>query len=177
MSMKAIWQATRSPTIVRLAATAAMLFAGHEIALAQEPTLTGTYEGFFVCDDLTDGAGGAFGRAMTMDVVQSGDSIAMRNTAAVDPSGPPSHTVFQGKVVTAGDGSISGYVEACHSTFPHREIVRIFPASPARTSFSFAADTIFVSDAVPGVHGLVVESCKWSLTRVSDQPPTFEVCE
>ena len=31
-------------------------------ASADDFTLTGTYEGFFVCDDVVDGAGGGFGR-------------------------------------------------------------------------------------------------------------------
>jgi hypothetical protein len=146
-------------------------------ALADDVTLTGTYEGFFVCDDVTDGEGGAFGRAMTMEVVQSGAEIAMRNTVAVDPSGPESHTLYRGRVAAAG-GPVSGYVEACGGTFPHRELVRIVPASPSREPFSFAADTIFVSDAVPGVGDkLVVESCKWALTRVSTETPEFEPCQ
>jgi hypothetical protein len=145
---------------------------------ADQLSLTGTYEGFFVCDDVTDGAGGGFGRAMTMEVVQNGDRIDMRNTAAVDSSGAPSHTVFRGQVAAApGDGALSGYVEACESTFEHKELVRIFPASPSRRPFGFAADTVFVSDSVPGVHGLVAESCKWSLERVSAETPRFEMCK
>jgi hypothetical protein len=156
---------------VVLASTAA-------VAAEDSSSLTGTYQGFFVCDDVTDGAGGGFGRAMTMEVVQSGERVDMRNTVAVDPSGPPSQTVFRGHVAAApGDGSVSGYVEACDSTFPHKELIRIFPASPARQPFGFAADTVFVSDAVPGVHGLVAESCKWSLERVSTETPTFKPCK
>jgi hypothetical protein len=146
-------------------------------ASAADFSLTGTYEGFFVCDDVTDGQGGAFGRAMTMEVVQSGDHVAMRNTVAVDPSGPESHTLYRGRVAAGAGGSIAGYVEACGGTFPHKELVRIFPALPSRQPFSFAADTVFVSDAVPGVGGkLVAESCKWALTRVSTETPEFEAC-
>lgn len=146
-------------------------------ASAAEVSLTGTYEGFFVCDDVTGGAPGAFGRAMTMDIVQTGDAIAMRNTVAVDPSGPVSHTLYRGRVAVGEGGTLSGYAEACGGTFPHKELVRIVPASPSREPFSFAADTIFVSDAVPGVGDkLVVESCKWALTRVSAEAPKFEAC-
>ena len=157
---------------------AAILAASSGFASADEASLTGTYQGFFVCDDVTDGAGGEFGRPMKMEVVQSGDRVDMRNTVSVDPSGPESHTVFRGHVAAApGDGSLSGYVEACDSTFAHKELVRIFPTSPARNPFGFATDTVFISDAVPGVHGLVAESCKWALTRVSTEAPTFERCE
>ena len=146
-------------------------------ASAADVSLTGRYQGFFACDDVADGAGGAFGRAMEMEVVQSGDLIAMRNTVAVDASGPPSHTLYRGRVAADAGGAISGYAEACGGTFPHEELVRIFPASPSREPFSFAADTVFVSEAVPGMGDkLVVESCKWVLTRVSTEVPQFEAC-
>lgn len=162
---------------IALASIAALLTTGAALA-ADGFSLSGTYEGFFVCDDVTDGAGGAFGRAMTMEVVQSGDGIVLRNTVAVDPAGPESHTLFRRRVVADAGGSLSGYAEVCGGTFPHKEMVRILPASPARTPFSFAADTIFVSEAVPGVGAkLVVESCKWALTRVSAEPPQFAPCE
>lgn len=153
------------------------LFGTMLCAAAADFTLTGTYEGFVVCDDTTGGEGGAFGRAMTIDVVQTGDAIVMRNTVAVDPAGPMSHTLYRGRVAVAAGGAISGYVEACGATFPHTELVRIVPASPARVPFGFAADTIFVSDAVPGSGGkLVAESCKWALTRLSADVPMFEAC-
>lgn len=162
---------------MRIALFAAALLALSPPALAAEAfSWSGTYEGFFVCDDVTDGAGGTFGRAMTMAVVQSENRIDMRNTVAVDPAGPPSHTTFTGRVATGPGGAVSGYLEACASTFPHREMIRLAPASPARQPFGFTADTIFVSDAVPGVHGLVVESCRWSLTRVSAEVAAFQRC-
>ena len=146
-------------------------------AAAAEFSLTGSYQGFFVCDDVTDGEAGGFGRAMAMEIVQSGDRIDMRNTVAVDPSGPESHTLYRGRVAADAGGAIAGYAEVCGGTFPHKELVRIFPASPSREPFSFAADTVFVSDAVPGVGAkLVVESCKWALTRVSTETPQFEPC-
>lgn len=140
-------------------------------------SLTGTYEGFFVCDHVAGGESGGFGRAMIMDVVQTGDAIAMRNTVAVDPAGPQSHTLFRGRVAAGPGGAISGYAEVCGGTFPHKELVRIVPASPSRAPFSFAADTVFVAEAVPGIGDkLVVESCKWALTRVSAEVPAFEPC-
>lgn len=166
-------------SILRVAAMLGTVFLGAAVlpASSADFTLTGTYEGFFVCDDVTDGQGGAFGRAMTMDVVQSGDRIAMRNTVAVDAGGAESHTLYRGRVAADVGGSVSGYVEACGGSFPHKELVRIFPASPSREPFSFAADTVFVSEAVPGVGDkLVAESCKWALTRVSTETPKVEAC-
>ena len=148
-------------------------------AAAGEPfDWTGTYRGFVVCDDVTAGAAGSFGASMILEIVQTGDQIDARNTVEVAPSQPPSHTLFRGRVMTspAGD-TVSGYVEVCDATFPHKEMARIFPASTDRDPFGFAADTIFVSQAVPGEEGsLVVESCKWSLKRTSTEKPSFEPC-
>lgn len=146
-------------------------------ARAADFSLTGAYEGFFVCDHIAGGEGGGFGRAMTMEIVQTGDEIAMRNAVAVDPAGPASHTLFRGRVASDAGGSVSGYAEVCGGTFPHKELIRISPASTSREPFSFAADTVFVSEAVPGMGDrLVVETCKWALTRVSIEAPEFEAC-
>ena len=155
------------------------MFSGSAALAADAFSLTGTYEGFFVCDNVADGVSGGFGRPMTMDIVQTGDRIHMRNTVAVETSGPPSQTSFRGRLVAAapGDGVVAGYAEACSATFSHKEMVRIFPVSPARQPFSFAAETVFVSETVPGMSGLIVESCKWSLTRVSTEKPQFEACK
>jgi hypothetical protein len=164
-------------TIKRTIAALAAAFLPAVPASAAEFSLTGTYEGFFVCDHIVGGAGGGFGRAMTMEIVQTGDVIAMRNTVKVDPTGPESHTLFRGRVAVDAGGAISGYAEVCGGTFPHKELVRIFPASPSRAPFSFAADTVFVAETVPSIGDkLVVESCKWALTRVSAEVPKFEAC-
>jgi len=148
-------------------------------AQAAEPfEWTGIYEGFVVCDDVTAGAGGTFGLPMTVAIMQTGDRIDARNSVQVEPSRGASHTLYRGRVMSdvAGD-TMSGYLEVCGATFPHKELVRIFPTATARQPFGFAADTVFVSGAVPGEAGmLVVESCKWSLRRTSPEPPTFEPC-
>jgi len=155
----------------------AIVLAAVAPATAADFSLTGTYDGFFVCDHIAGGAGGGFGRAMTMEIVQTGDRIALRNTVKVDPAAPESHTLYRGRVVAGAGGSISGYAEVCGGSFPHKELVRIFPASPSRDPFSFAADTVFVSEAVPGAGDkLVVESCKWALARVSTEVPEFDAC-
>jgi len=155
-----------APALVLIAAT----------AQAAAFDWTGTYEGFVVCDDVAAGNGGHFGQPMTMKIVQSGDRIAAHNTVHVDSAGNASHTLFRGKVMAdaAGD-TVSGFVEVCDGTFAHKELVRIFPASTKQSPFGFAADTVFVSEVVPGEAGkLVVESCKWSLQRVSTQKPDFQ---
>jgi hypothetical protein len=156
---------------------AALLLAGS--ATAAEPfDWSGTYEGFVVCDDITAGAGGTFGLPMTLAIAQTEDRVDARNTVAVDPSEAASDTVFRGKVMASVAGDmVSGYLEACEATFPHKEMIRIFPAGTGRQPFGFAADTVFVSEAVPGEEGkLVVESCKWSLKRTSTERPSFDPC-
>jgi len=161
-----------------LAGAAACLALTGAAAAADRFDWTGTYEGFVVCDDITAGANGTFGLPMTVAIVQTGDRVDARNTIEVDPSQGASHTLFRGTVMTdaAGD-TVSGYLEVCGATFPHKELIRIFPTATARQPFGFAADTVFVSEAVPGeADELVVESCKWSLKRSSTEPPTFEPC-
>lgn len=148
-------------------------------ATAAEPfAWTGSYEGFVVCDNVAAGKGGSFGRPMTLAIVQTGDVIDARNTVEVAPSQGASHTVFRGRVMASTTGeTVSGYLEVCDATFPHKELIRIFPAATTQDSFGFAADTVFVSEAVPGAGGrLIVESCKWSLTRTSTEKPAFEPC-
>lgn len=148
-------------------------------AVAGEPfDWTGTYRGVVACDDVTAGAGGSFGAQMTLEIVQTGERIDARNTVEVVPSQGASHTSYRGKAMAnADDNTVSGYLEVCDATFPHKEMVRIFPASTDREPFGFATDTVFVSEAVPGKEGkLVAESCKWSLKRISTERPSFEPC-
>jgi hypothetical protein len=148
-------------------------------AAAAEPfDWTGTYEGFVVCDNIAGGIASTFGRPMTLAIAQSGDRIDARNTVDVDPSQDASYTVFRGRAIAGATGDwVSGYLEVCDSSFPHDEMIRIFPASTGAETFSFAADTVFVAEVVPGMgENLVVESCKWSLTRTSTERPSFESC-
>jgi hypothetical protein len=145
---------------------------------AERFDLTGSYEGFVVCDNVTGGIASTFGRPMTFAIVQTGDRIDARNTVEVDPSQDASHTVFRGWAIASAAGDwVSGYLEVCDSSFPHDEMIRIFPASTTAETFSFAADTVFAAEAVPGMgENLVVESCKWSLARTSIELPSFEPC-
>ncbi|MCP4385150.1 MAG: hypothetical protein GY798_27695 [Hyphomicrobiales bacterium] len=139
---------------------------------------TGTYDGFFACDRLTDGVASSFGLPWTIDIVQTGDRIDMAARAAVDPAEGTSTGRYRGAVQEspAGD-AVSGYVEFCAGTFTHKELVRIFPATTTGETFGFAADTVFVSQEVPGIEGkLVVESCKWAMRRVSTEVPAFDPC-
>ncbi|WP_421725804.1 hypothetical protein [Bauldia sp.] len=147
-------------------------------AHAEPFSWSGVYEGFFVCDHLSAGTGGGFGRALTLSIRQTGDRIDVQTGAVVDADVGVSRSFYRGEVMASASGDmVSGYLEVCESSFPYNELVRLFPASTGTVPFRFAADTVFISKAVPGEVGrLVAESCKWSMTRVSDDPPDFEGC-
>ncbi|MCP4383439.1 MAG: hypothetical protein GY798_18815 [Hyphomicrobiales bacterium] len=162
-------------TIVAAAATLAM---ANGAAADQTFSWTGTYDGYFACDKLTDGAPSSFGRPWTIDIVQTGDRIDMTTRTLVDPEKGASTILYRGMVrdSPAGD-AVSGYVESCEGTFAYQELVRIFPATTTGETFGFAADTVFVSREVPELEGkLVVQSCKWAMRRVSTEAPAFEPC-
>ncbi len=140
---------------------------------------TGTYEGMFACDDVTDGRASSFGRDMKVQIVQEDDRLTVHTGAVVDSATGTSTSIYTGVVKDSANGDVSsGYLEICWSSFAYKELLRIFPAATDEENFGFAADTIFVSDSLPGAEGaLVVESCKWSLKRVSTQKPDIAACE
>ncbi len=158
-------------TVVLLA-----LFGG--TAGAEPVSWTGTYEGHFVCDHVIGGTAGGFSRSFSAHVRHSGTSIDVETFALISPETKGKPSLYYGKLQeTAGGAVTSGYLEACKGRFDYKELVRIFPASSSGGSFSFAADTIFVSEALPGAEGkLVAESCKWALKRTSTEAPEFETC-
>jgi hypothetical protein len=148
-------------------------------ARADDPfAWTGSYEGFVTCDDATDGVFATFARPVTARIVQTGDTIVLDLSAVVEASAGVTSTTFRGEVMTDPSGTVSsGYVESCRGSFPHTELARFFPATARTEGFAFSADTIFVSRNVPGEAGrLVVESCRWSLTRISTETPEVGSC-
>ena len=147
-------------------------------AAAQPASLTGTYEGHFVCDRVISGSAGGFSRRFSAHIRQTGARIDMETFALISPETRGKPSLYAGKLQqTAGGAVISGYLEACKGRFDYKEMVRIFPATVSDSEFSFAADTIFVTEALPGADGkLVVEACKWALKRVSTETPDFEPC-
>lgn len=140
---------------------------------------TGTYEGLFACDDVTNGRASSFGRDMKVEIVQEGEKLTVHTGAVVDDATGTSTSIYTGTVRDSAKGDVSsGYLEVCRSSFPYKELLRIFPATTDRDNFGFAADTIFISESLPGAEGdLVVESCKWSLKRISTDRPDIESCE
>ena len=157
----------------------ALVFCACALPVAAQPaSLTGTYEGHFVCDRVISGSAGGFSRQFSAHIRQTGERIDMETFALISPETRGKPSLYAGKLQdSAGGAVVSGYLEACKGRFDYKEMVRIFPATTSGSAFSFAADTIFVSSALPGAEGkLLVESCKWALKRVSSDAPEFETC-
>lgn len=138
----------------------------------------GTYEGHFVCDHLNGSAAGGFSRSFVTHIRHDGTNLDVETFALISPETRGKPSLYRGRVQEIAGGKVmAGYLEACKGRFDYKELVRIFPATSTDQSFSFAADTIFVTEALPGAKGrLVVESCKWALKRVSAEVPEFEAC-
>ena len=162
-----------------------LLAAGICLTLSASPVIaedvfswTGSYEGFVVCDRVMDGVPSTFGRALELHFVQDGDVLHLA-TGIDDPSLGNKPSLYSGLVMASPAGDFtSGFVEACQSRFPYKELVRIFPAGTQAEKFGFSASTVFISDSLPGAEGaLLVESCRWSATRVTTKEPKIQRCE
>ena len=139
----------------------------------------GRYEGYVVCDRVADGVGSNFGLSVVAEVLQDGDELHLAIGGGSDTGDSTQNSLYRGQIRGSATGEMeSGFLETCRPDFPYRELVRIFPAVPTQERFGFAADSIFVSDMLPGAEGsLVVESCKWALNRVSREAPEIDVCD
>jgi hypothetical protein len=121
----------------------AALMIGDAVA-EQRFSWTGTYEGFFVCDDVTDGVPSSFGRPMTVRIVQTGDRLDL----ALDSDVGPSTALYRGAVRTSPRGDmVSGFVKACVGPSPTRSLFGSF--RPGRQWTAFALPPI----SRPGCRG------------------------
>ncbi len=146
-------------------------------AFGEEINATGTYSGIVACDRTEDGRPGVFQLRLDIRVLHEGDDLYIATWTAEDEAlKRRKASLYKGKAATA-DGRISGYVTACRPDFDYQESVRILPALPTEDGLSFAADTIFITEALPGREGhLIVESCRWVMVRESTETPTMERC-
>ncbi|MEM9630889.1 MAG: hypothetical protein AAGA50_06170 [Pseudomonadota bacterium] len=147
--------------------------------LAEEPfSWTGSYDGFVVCDHVEAGVPSTFGRALELHFVQEGDVLHIA-TGIDDPTIGTGTSLYHGLVMSSPAGDFtSGFIQSCKSRFPYKELIRIFPAGTQTEKFGFSASTVFVSDSLPGSEGaLVVESCRWSATRISTDEPKIQRCD
>lgn len=140
-------------------------------------SLSGRYEGAVACDSTTEGRAWSWGREIALSIVDEGGQLRVEYVYTDKAELGVEFTRYAGQAVTSPDGAVvSGYFRVCDATFPAYELVRLFPTSTANEPFSFAADSIWVSDQVPNLPGLTVQSCKWAMKRVSSETPTVRAC-
>lgn len=140
-------------------------------------SVAGTFDGHYVCDSVTAGVPSTWTRPVRVRIAQSGSALKLDLRYTDEKELGREYTAYTGQVSEAPDGSfVTGYFKACGGTFPEQELVRLFPAATHVESFSFAADGIWVSDSVPNIPGLTVQSCRWSLTRVSTDTVDVNPC-
>lgn len=147
-------------------------------ALAEELSLTGSYSGVVACERTQDGRPGVFQLQLDIRVLQEGDHLHIATWTAEDEAlQRKKASLYAGKAAIA-DGRVSGYAQACRPDFDYIETVRILPAMPVGSDLSFSAETIFITEALPGREGsLIVESCRWVMVRENAAPPDMERCE
>lgn len=163
----------------RCLVTALAVLAVASSAFASETfSWTGSYQGHVICARVADGMPLNFRRSISADVLQDGDELLFVIGSDFDMGDRVGNSLYRGLLHRGAAGEAdSGFLEACRTSFPYKELVRIFPMAPTQYPFGVVADTIFVSDMMPGAEGnLIVESCRWSLDRVSDQSPEIEGC-
>ncbi|MES0826629.1 hypothetical protein [Ruegeria sp. SCP11] len=166
-----------SKHILKLTALA-IVAAGHcAAAYAEGFSLTGQYEGIYACDSTTGGVPSSWSDPMTAGIVQDGDRISIDLLYTDKQELGAEYSLYTGSIALDPTGTlVSGYFEACGGTFPSKELARIFPAA-TDSSFSFAVTSVWSSDQVPNLPGLTVQSCTWSLKRVSTETPKVRPCE
>ena len=145
--------------------------------LADDPSLTGTYSGVVACERTENGLPGVFLLNLDIRVHQNGNRLDIATWTAEDETlQRRAASLYSGKAAVA-NGQVSGYVAACRPDFEYIETIRIVPSVKTTADFGFAADTVFVTEALPGREGyLIVESCRWVMTRNSTEVPEMEKC-
>jgi len=110
-------------------------------------------------------------------VLQNGDRLDIATWTAEDEElQRRSASLYTGKAVVA-NGQVSGYATTCRPDFDYIETIRIVPSVETSGKFSFAADTVFATEALPGREGhLIVESCRWVMKRNNAKVPEMETC-
>lgn len=141
-------------------------------------SLTGEYEGRYACDSTTAGIPSSWSDPMRAGIVQNGNSIAIDLRYTDKQELGAEYSLYTGSVAQTPDGRlVSGYFEACGGTFPSKELARFFPASTASAPFSLSVTSVWASDQVPNIPGLTVQTCIWSLKRVSTSTPEIRSCD
>ncbi len=148
-----------------------------QAAYADSFSLTGQYEGRYACDSTTAGVPSSWSDPMRAGIVQDGKRISIDLRYTDNQELGAEYSLYTGSIALTPDGTlVSGYFEACGGTFPSKELARFFPASTSTTPLSLSITSVWASDQVPNLPGLTVQTCIWSLTRVSEETPKVRPC-
>ncbi len=163
---------------MRKLAALGMLVVLTSVAQAENFSLTGSYEGLYACDSTTAGVPSTWARPLSAKIVQEGDKFTIDLEYTDLRERGNEYSLYAGQLALSPSGKLlSGYFGACGGTFPSREIARIFPSATAASPFAMSITSVWVSDKVPNIPGLTVQTCKWSLTRKSTEKPVVRPCE
>ena len=155
-----------------------LVASGFAPAHAESFSLTGQYEGMYACDSTTGGVPSSWSDPMTR-----------RNSSG---RGSHFHRPALHRQTRAWGGVFALYRVGCSGTQWHagqrvfRSLRRHLPIKGTGphisrchgyTPFSFSVTSVWASDQVPNLPGLTVQTCTWSLKRVSTETPKVRPCE
>jgi hypothetical protein len=164
----------------RVLALSSMLgsLAFESTALAQdgsEASLTGIWEGIYVCDDSQGGVQVNFVADDRVEVTQRDGHLRLRRVAQ-DGS---ASLLYEGTVVAlASSESFDAMVSVCDGSYKAKEMVRLRRVQVNEDgSGSFDAESLYESADAPAFEDVqIFGTCKWAYERASTSDPRVPRC-
>ena len=147
-------------------------------ALAQggsEASLTGIWEGIYVCDDSQAGVQVNF---VAEDLVEITEKDGLLRLRRVTEDGA-TFLLYEGPVAAlASSERFEAMVSVCGGSYTAKEMVRLRRVQVNEDgSGSFDAESLYESADAPGVEGdQIFGTCKWAYERVSTSNPRVPRC-
>jgi hypothetical protein len=147
-------------------------------ALAQdgsEASLTGIWEGIYVCDDSQAGVQVNFVADDRVEITQQDGLLRLRR---VTQDGAAS-LLYEGPVTAlASSERFEAMVSVCGGSYKAKEMVRLRRVQVNEDgSGSFDAESLYESADAPGFEGVqIFGTCKWAYERVSTSDPRVPRC-
>jgi hypothetical protein len=147
-------------------------------ALAQdgsEASLTGIWEGIYVCDDSQAGVQVNFVAEDRVEITEKDDILRLRR---VTEDGATS-LLYEGPVAAlASSERFEAMVSVCGGSYTAKEMVRLRRVQVNEDgSGSFDAESLYESADAPGFEGdQIFGTCKWAYERVSTSNPRVPRC-
>ena len=147
-------------------------------ALAQdgsEASLTGIWEGIYVCDDSQAGVQVNFVAEDRVEITQKDGLLRLRR---VTQDGADS-LLYEGPVAAlVSSERFEAMVSVCGGSYEAQEMVRLRRVQVNDDgSGSFDAESLYESADAPGVEGdQIFGTCKWAYERVSTSNPRVPRC-